>query len=54
VAIPVSHSAHPSYALLYFGKNKTVLHIGDFRAESFLTQDEFNELKNLQYIVLKD
>jgi ribonuclease J len=48
MAIPVSHSAYPSYALLYFGKNKTVLYTGDFRIESFLTQDEFNELKNGQ------
>lgn len=43
-AIPVSHSAYPAYALIYFGKSETVLYMGDFRVEGFLTQDEFYEL----------
>lgn len=45
MAIPVSHSAHPAYALLYFGKGETLLYTGDFRVESFLTKDEFFEFK---------
>ena len=44
MAIPVSHSAYPSYALLYFGKDETVLYTGDFRVESFLTEDEYLDL----------
>ena len=43
-AIPVSHSAYPAYALLYHGSDKTVLYTGDFRIESFLTQEEFKQL----------
>ena len=43
MAIPVSHSAYPAYALLYFGKKETVLYSGDFRVESFLTRDDFLE-----------
>jgi|GEM_PF-276678 ribonuclease J len=45
MAIPVSHSAHPSYALLYFGKDETVLYTGDFRVESFLEKEEFVKIK---------
>lgn len=45
MVVPVSHSAHPAYALLYFGKDDTVLYTGDFRVESFLTQEEFLKLK---------
>ena len=45
MAVPVSHSAYPAYALLYFGKDETILYTGDFRAESFLTQEEFLKLK---------
>ncbi|MEM3640122.1 MAG: MBL fold metallo-hydrolase [Fervidicoccaceae archaeon] len=44
MAIPVSHSAYPAYAFIYFGKNETVLYTGDFRIESFLDQDMFREL----------
>ncbi|MEM3710055.1 MAG: hypothetical protein QXL46_04015 [Nitrososphaerales archaeon] len=45
MAIPVSHSAYPAYALLYFGKDNTVLYTGDFRVESFLTEEESLKLK---------
>jgi ribonuclease J len=44
MAIPVSHSAYPAYALLYFGKDETILYTGDFRVDSFLSSDEFHEL----------
>jgi ribonuclease J len=40
MAIPVSHSAYPSYSLIYFGRKETILYTGDFRIESFLTQEE--------------
>jgi len=39
--IPVSHSAFPSFAYLYFGSDETVLYTGDFRVESFLDREEF-------------
>jgi len=45
MAIPVSHSAHPSYSLLYFGKNETVLYTGDFRVKSFLEEEDFIKIK---------
>ncbi|MEM3623557.1 MAG: hypothetical protein QXR76_07305 [Candidatus Bathyarchaeia archaeon] len=44
MAIPVSHSAYPAYAFIYFGKNETMLYTGDFRIESFLDQSVFREL----------
>ena len=44
MALPVSHSAHPAYAFIYFGKNETMLYTGDFRIESFLNQSIFREL----------
>ncbi|MEM0328484.1 MAG: hypothetical protein QXN53_07935 [Thermoproteota archaeon] len=44
MAVPVSHSAYPAYAFLYFGKDETLLYTGDFRVESFLTKEEFNDL----------
>ncbi|MGB9760446.1 MAG: hypothetical protein ACPLZG_11510 [Thermoproteota archaeon] len=44
--IPVSHSAYPSYALLYFGKDENILYTGDFRTESFLNDEEFYKLNN--------
>jgi ribonuclease J len=44
MALPVSHSAYPTYAFIYFGKNETVLYTGDFRIESFLDQSVFREL----------
>jgi ribonuclease J len=44
IALPVSHSAYPAYAFIYFGKNETVLYTGDFRTESFLNQSIFREL----------
>ena len=45
VAIPVSHSAHPAYALLYHGSDETILYTGGFRVDSFLTPDEFQKFK---------
>jgi len=48
MAIPVSHSAYPSFALLYFGSDENVLYTGDFRVESFLDQDEFFRLNKGQ------
>ena len=45
MAIPVSHSAHPSYALLYFGRDETVLYTGDFRVQSFLEKEDFVKMK---------
>ncbi|MEM2146113.1 MAG: MBL fold metallo-hydrolase [Thermoproteota archaeon] len=41
--LPVSHSAFPSCAYLYFGKKETVLYTGDFRVEGFLTEEEFHK-----------
>jgi ribonuclease J len=40
IPIPVSHSAYPAYAFLYFGREKTILYTGDFRVDSFLTEEE--------------
>ena len=48
MAIPVSHSAYPSFALLYSGSDENVLYTGDFRVESFLDQDEFLKLNKAQ------
>jgi mRNA degradation ribonuclease J1/J2 len=45
MAIPVSHSAHPSYVLLYFGKDETVLYTGDFRVKGFLEQEDLVKIK---------
>jgi len=45
MAIPVSHSAHPSYALLYFGRKENILYTGDFRTKSFLTDEEFARIE---------
>jgi len=42
--LPVSHSAFPACAYLYFGKGETVLYTGDFRLNSFLTEEEFRKL----------
>ncbi|MEM4488722.1 MAG: hypothetical protein QXK88_08015 [Desulfurococcaceae archaeon] len=39
--LPVSHSAHPAYAFLYFGSDETILYTGDFRVEGFLKGEEF-------------
>jgi len=44
MTIPVSHSAYPAFSFLYFGEDETVLYTGDFRIESYLNEDEFNEL----------
>ncbi len=44
VAVPVSHSAFPAYALIYFGRSESVLYTGDFRIESFLDQNRFREI----------
>ena len=45
MAIPVSHSAHPSYALAYFGKDETILYTGDLRVKSFLEREDFAKIK---------
>jgi len=45
IAVPVSHSAYPSYALLYFGRDETVLYTGDFRVKSFLEREDFIKIK---------
>jgi ribonuclease J len=42
--VPVSHSAYPSYALLYFGRDETILYTGDFRLEGFLTKREYSSI----------
>ncbi|MEM1660781.1 MAG: hypothetical protein QXR17_06565 [Candidatus Bathyarchaeia archaeon] len=39
--LPVSHSAYPAYALLYFGSDETVLYTGDFRIEGLLRGEDF-------------
>lgn len=44
IALPVSHSAYPAYAFIYFGKDETILYTGDFRMESFLNPNTFREL----------
>jgi ribonuclease J len=44
MAVPVSHSAFPAYALIYFGKNESVLYTGDFRIESFLEPTIFHKI----------
>ena len=44
LAIPVSHSAFPSVAYLYFGYDKTILYSGDIRINSFLTDDQFESV----------
>lgn len=44
MALPVSHSAYPAYAFIYFGRNENVLYTGDFRIESFLDRNVFREL----------
>ncbi|MCD6256000.1 MAG: MBL fold metallo-hydrolase [Deltaproteobacteria bacterium] len=48
IAVPVSHSAYPSFALLYFGTDENILYTGDFRTESFLDKDEFFKLNKAQ------
>jgi len=48
MAMPVSHSAYPSFALLYFGTDENVLYTGDFRADSFLDEEEFFNLNRAQ------
>lgn len=39
--LPVSHSAYPAYAFLYFGSDENVLYTGDFRVEGFLKGEEY-------------
>jgi len=52
LAIPVSHSAFPSVAYLYFGYDKTILYTGDIRVNSFLNDDQF-EMVNRGISLLK-
>jgi ribonuclease J len=49
--IPVSHSAYPAFSFLYFGKDQTVLYTGDFRIESYLNEEEFNELNSGENLI---
>lgn len=44
LAIPVSHSAYPSFAYLYFGNDKTILYTGDMRLHGFLEDKQFKSL----------
>ncbi|MHA1609790.1 MAG: MBL fold metallo-hydrolase [Candidatus Njordarchaeales archaeon] len=46
MAIPVSHSAYPSYSLVYRGFNKTVFYSGDFRVDGPLGS-QINTITNL-------
>lgn len=52
--LPVSHSAYPAYAFLYFGSNETILYTGDFRVEGFLRGEKFEKIHGgismLEYI----
>lgn len=52
--LPVSHSAYPAHAFIYFGKKKTILYTGDFRVEGFLDKEEFHKLNRgtpmLEYV----
>ena len=47
IAVPVSHSAYPSYALVYRGDNKTVFYSGDLRVNGPLGLHE-NTLLNIE------
>lgn len=49
LTIPVSHSAHPSYAL--FGKDETVLYTGDLRLRSYLLQDDFAKINGCEDLI---
>ncbi len=44
ISLPVSHSAYPAYAFLYFGREETILYTGDLRVDSFLKKERFLEL----------
>ncbi|MEM0117214.1 MAG: MBL fold metallo-hydrolase [Conexivisphaerales archaeon] len=41
MAIPVSHSAYPAFAYLYFGKSRTILYTGDMRVRGFVEGKDF-------------
>jgi ribonuclease J len=43
--IPVSHSAFPAMAYIYFGKDKTVLYTGDMRVNGYLDKRGFKKLR---------
>lgn len=43
--LPVSHSAYPAMAYLYFGKDKNVLYTGDVRVNGYMDKKEFNKLR---------
>jgi ribonuclease J len=45
LALPVSHSAFPAMAYLYFGKDKNVLYTGDMRVNGYLDKKSFNKLR---------
>jgi len=39
VAVPVKHSAYPSYGYLYFGSDETMFYTGDFRLTSIVNEN---------------
>lgn len=45
LALPVSHSAFPAMAYLYFGKDKNVLYTGDIRVNGYLDKKSFDKLR---------
>jgi len=47
-AIPVSHSAYPSYSFIYYGYNQTVFYSGDLRANGPLgaRRDTISDIRN--------
>ncbi|MEM1510807.1 MAG: hypothetical protein QW407_04680 [Thermofilaceae archaeon] len=48
--LPVSHSAYPAYAFLYFGSDETVLYTGDFRVEGFHSDELWDHPLMLDYL----
>ena len=48
--IPVSHSAYPSYALIYNGYDKTIFYSGDFRVHGPLSP-RINTIRNIGKIL---
>jgi len=51
MALPVSHSAFPAYAFLYFGSDETLLYTGDFRVEGFCLRELWKNMPHmLEYL----
>jgi len=40
LSIPVSHSAYPAYAFIFFGSDETILYTGDFRTSNVKAANE--------------